>query len=92
MSLTASEYEHGNPAKTVLQLQGTISRALADLEAAGGPGLDIPALAEQVDVPAGRLYQLDQGQLGFLQLAELERLCRILGRSPNDILGYEADL
>ncbi len=92
MSLTASQYSSGVSAKAVLQLQGTISRALADLEAEGGPRLDIPALAEEVEVPTGRLYQLDRGQLDFLHLAELERLCRILGRSPNDILGYEADL
>lgn len=71
---------------------GTISKALAELRAEGGPDLDIPALAEQAGVPVEWLYQSDQGQPGPINLEELERLCRVLGRSPNDLLGYEADI
>jgi DNA-binding Xre family transcriptional regulator len=76
----------------VLNPHGTISMALAELRVEGGPDLGIPALAEQADVSIERLYRLDAGQLGPIALDELERLCRILGRSPNDLLGYEADV
>lgn len=75
----------------VLNTRGAISRALAQLRAEGGPDLDLPALAEEAGVSAEWLYQLEQGQLDRANLDDLERLCRILGRSPNDILGYEAD-
>ena len=75
----------------VLNPDGTISRALAELRAEGGPDLDICALATQVRVPVEWIYRLDKGQIGPINLAELERLCRILGRSPNDLLGYEPD-
>jgi DNA-binding Xre family transcriptional regulator len=75
----------------VLNLRGTISKALAELQAEGGPDLDIPTLAEEVEVSVEWLCQLDQARLGPINLEDLERLCRILGRSPNDILGYEAD-
>ena len=76
----------------VLNPDGVISKALAELRAEGGPNLDICALATQVQVPVEWLFQLDKGQLGPVSLEELERLCRILGRSPNDLLGYEPDL
>ena len=76
----------------VLNPNGAISKALTELQAEGGPGLDICALATQARVPVDWLRQLDEGQLGPVSLAELERLCRILGRSPNDLLGYEPDL
>jgi len=75
----------------VLHLQGTISKALAELRAEGGPDLDISALANQAEVPVGWLDQLDRGQLDVIDLGGLERLCRILGRTPNDLLGYEPD-
>lgn len=75
----------------VLHPKGAISKALAELRAAGGPDLDIPALANEVEVPVERLCWLDQGQLDVVDLDELERLCRILGRTPNDLLGYEPD-
>jgi DNA-binding Xre family transcriptional regulator len=76
----------------VLNPQGTISKALIELRTGGGPDLEISGLAEQAGVPLEWLIQLDQGQLGPIGLQGLERLCRILGRSPNDLLGYEADL
>jgi DNA-binding Xre family transcriptional regulator len=69
----------------------TISEALAAISAEGGPHLDIPALAEQAEVSVVRLHQLDQGHLDAIDLSDLDRLCQILGRSPNDLLGYEAD-
>ncbi len=75
----------------IFNTRGTISKALAQLRAEGGPGLDIPALAKEAGVPVEWLYQLEQGQPGRADMNDLERLCRILGRSPNDILGYEAD-
>ncbi len=75
----------------ILNSRGTINRALAQLLAEGGPDLDIPSLAEQAGVSAEWLHQLDQGQLDSANLGDLERVCRILGRSPNDVLGYEAD-
>jgi DNA-binding Xre family transcriptional regulator len=69
----------------------TISEALAAISAEGGPDLDIPALAEQAEVSVARLHQLDQGYLDAIDFPALGRLCHILGRSPNDLLGYEAD-
>lgn len=75
----------------VLKPRGTITKALTELKADGGPDLDISALAEQTGVPTEWLYELDQGRLSPLGLKNLERLCRILGRSPNDLLGYEPD-
>jgi DNA-binding Xre family transcriptional regulator len=75
----------------VLKPSRTISGALAAISAGGGPQLDIPALAEQAEVSVARLSQLDQGYLDAIDLPELDRLCQILGRSPNDLLGYEAD-
>ncbi len=75
----------------ILNTRGTINRALAQLLAEGGPDLDLPALAEQAGVPVEWLHQLDQGQIDSANLGDLERVCRILGRSPNDVLGYEAD-
>jgi DNA-binding Xre family transcriptional regulator len=75
----------------ILDPRGMIDKALAQLLAEGGPDLDIPALAEQAGVPVEWLYQLDQGQLDRANLGNLDRVCRILGRSPNDVLGYEAD-
>jgi DNA-binding Xre family transcriptional regulator len=68
-----------------------VSKALADLRTEGGPELDLPTLADQAGVRVEWLDQLDQGQLSPIGLQHLERLCRILGRSPNDLLGYEAD-
>jgi DNA-binding Xre family transcriptional regulator len=76
----------------VLRPEGTISRALEQTRAEGGPDLDIPALAEQAGVSAEWLYRLDMGRLAQVDLIELESVCRILGRSPNDLLGYEPDL
>jgi len=76
----------------VLKPVRTISEALAAIRAEGGPDLDVPTLAEQVEVSVARLHQLDAGQLEAIDLLELERLCRILGRSPNDLLGYESDV
>ena len=75
----------------VLESRGTIGRVLAQIQADGGPDLDIPALAQEAGVSIEWLYGVDRGQLGFVHLGELERICRILGRSPNDILGYETD-
>jgi DNA-binding Xre family transcriptional regulator len=75
----------------VLNAHGTISKALDELRAEGGPDLDILALAEEVEVSVEWLYQLNQAEPGPIDLNGLERLCRILGRSPNDILGYETD-
>lgn len=75
-----------------LNPRGTISRALAELQAQGGPELDILGLADQVQVSADCLQRLNQGQLGAVDLVDLERLCCILGRSPNDLLGYESDI
>jgi DNA-binding Xre family transcriptional regulator len=75
----------------VLKPRRTISKALSQLLEEGGPDLDLTALAEQAGVPLRWLEQLDQGQLSPMALQHLERLCRILGRSPNDLLGYEAD-
>jgi DNA-binding Xre family transcriptional regulator len=75
----------------ILNTRGAISKALAQLLAEGGPDLDLPALAEQAGVPVEWLHQLDQGRLDEANLVDLERVCRILGRSPNDVLGYEAD-
>ena len=75
----------------VLNPRGTIGKALAELRVTGGPDLDIPTLAREAKIAVEWLYQLDQGRLGPISLEELERLCRILGRSPNDILGYEPD-
>jgi DNA-binding Xre family transcriptional regulator len=77
---------------TVFEANGTVSRALAELQVEGGPALDLPALAWQAGVPEEWLDQLDHGQLSSIGLQHLERLCRILGRSPNDLLGYEVDL
>jgi DNA-binding Xre family transcriptional regulator len=77
---------------TIFRPDGTVSKALADLQTEGGPELDLPTLAEQAGVPVEWLDQLDQGQLSPIGLQHLERLCRILGRSPNDLLGYEADV
>ena len=76
----------------VLNPRRTVTRALAELAAEGGPELDFPMLAEQARVPLEWLRRFDDGQLGPTNLAVLERLCRTLGRSPNDLLGYEADL
>jgi DNA-binding Xre family transcriptional regulator len=76
---------------TVFNSDGRISTALARIQTQGGPELDILALAREAEVPVEWLYQLDQGQLAPIKLDKLERLCRILGRSPNDLLGYEAD-
>jgi DNA-binding Xre family transcriptional regulator len=75
----------------VFDSRGTISRALAEIEAEGGPGLDIPSLAEEAGVSTEWLHQLNAGQLDCINLEDLERICRVLGRSPNDITGYEAD-
>jgi DNA-binding Xre family transcriptional regulator len=57
----------------------------------GGPDLDIPTLADQAQVSEECLQELDAGSLGAIDLKDLESLCSILGRSPNDLLGYEAD-
>jgi DNA-binding Xre family transcriptional regulator len=76
----------------VLNSCGTISKALAEIRAEGGPDLDIPALAEEAGVPVEWLYQLNRGRPSSINLEDLDRVCRILGRSPNDILGYEADV
>jgi DNA-binding Xre family transcriptional regulator len=76
---------------SVFNPRSSISKALAELRAGGGPDLDIPALAEQAKVSVEWLFQLDEGTLGPINLEELERLCCILGRSPNDLLGYETD-
>lgn len=76
----------------ILNPRGVISKALSELRAEGGPDLDIVTLAEQAGVPVEWLYHLEQGQLSPINLENLERICRILGRSPNDILGYEADI
>jgi DNA-binding Xre family transcriptional regulator len=76
---------------SVLQPRGTISKALREIHAEGGPGLDYASLADQAGVPEGWLRQLDRGGLNASVLQHLERLCWILGRSPNDLLGYEAD-
>jgi DNA-binding Xre family transcriptional regulator len=78
--------------EAILNPHGTISRALAEIRADGGPDLDLCGLSEEAKVPRERLVQLDTGRLSALDLAELERLCRILGRSPNDLLGYEPDM
>jgi DNA-binding Xre family transcriptional regulator len=75
----------------VFNPRGTIRKALAQLRAEGGPDLDFVTLAKEVELPVEWLYRLDQGQPGRVNLSDLERLCRILGRSPNDLLGYEAD-
>ncbi len=75
----------------ILNTRGTISKALAELQAEGGPNLDLHRLAEQAGVSVGSLSRLDQGCVDAVDLEELERLCHILGRSPNDLLGYEAD-
>ena len=75
-----------------LNPRGTISRALAELRVQGGPDLEISDLAYQVEVSADRLQRLNRGQLGAVDLPDLDRLCRILGRSPNDLLGYEPDV
>ena len=82
----------GDSVRMVLNPRGTISRVLAELQANGGPELGISGLAGQVEVSSEWLHRLDQGQLGAADLANLERLCRILGRSPNDLLGYESDI
>jgi DNA-binding Xre family transcriptional regulator len=92
MSLAPNSTHHSSPAAIVLDPRGVISKALAELTVEGGPDLDIQALAEQAAVSVEWLYELDGGQLGPVDLAELERLCRILGRSPNGLLGYEADV
>jgi DNA-binding Xre family transcriptional regulator len=76
----------------VLKPRRTISDALAAVRSEGGPDLDIAALAEQAKVRVECLYRLDEGRLCTIDLQELDRLCRILGRSPNDLLGYEADV
>ena len=76
----------------ILYSHRTISRALTELRSEGGPELDLQALAEQAQIPVERICQLDMGQPGLINIAELERLCCILGRSPNDLLGYEPDL
>jgi DNA-binding Xre family transcriptional regulator len=95
MSHTITDHEalvrYSDLVTVVLNPRRTISKALAELRAEGGPDLDIPALAEQTGVPAEWLYQLDQARPGPVDLEDLERLCCILGRSPNDLLGYEAD-
>jgi DNA-binding Xre family transcriptional regulator len=77
---------------SVLDPQGSIKRALVEIGARGGPELDIEDLAEEAQVPADILVRLDQGRPVQVGVEELERLCRILGRSPNDLLGYESDL
>jgi DNA-binding Xre family transcriptional regulator len=92
MRLTASCDVHSDAASFVLNPRGTISKALGELKAAGGPELDIPALADQAEVPKDWLYRFERGQTDALNLMALEQLCCILGRSPNDLLGYEADL
>jgi DNA-binding Xre family transcriptional regulator len=76
---------------TIFNSGGKISTALAQIQTQGGPDLDISVLAQEAEVPVEWLYQLDQGQLAPIKLDKLERLCRILGRSPNDLLGYETD-
>jgi DNA-binding Xre family transcriptional regulator len=78
--------------QVVLDPQGAISRALEEILALGGPELNLMALAEETKVPVQRLQRFDTGCLGAVDIDQLERLCRILGRSPNDLLGYEADL
>ena len=75
----------------ILRPSRTISEALKAISVDGGPNLDILALAEQAEISVVRLHQLDQGRLDAIGLPELDRLCQILGRSPNDLLGYEAD-
>ena len=75
----------------VFDSRETISRALAEIEAEGGPGLDISSLAEEAGVSIEWLHRLNAGQLDCINLDDLERICRVLGRSPNDITGYEAD-
>ncbi len=75
----------------VLNPKETISKALAELRAEGGPDLTIPRLAQEAQVSAEWLYQLERGDMDTMRLADLERLCRILGRTPNDMLGYEPD-
>ena len=92
MELTASWAVQSDTASFGLNPRGTISKALGELNAEGGPDLDIPALADQVEVPADWLYQFEHGQIDVLDLMALDQLCCILGRSPNDLLGYEADL
>jgi DNA-binding Xre family transcriptional regulator len=92
MRLTASWDLHSDAASFGLNPRGTISKALGELKAEGGPDLDIPALADQVEVPTDWLYRFERGQIDALDLTALEQLCCILGRSPNDLLGYEADL
>ncbi len=74
-----------------LETRGAVSRALDQIDRQGGPDLDIPALAEEAELSAEWLYRLDWGALEVVELGHLARLCCILGRSPNDILGYEVD-
>jgi len=75
----------------LLEPSGAVSRALTQISVQGGPDLDIPALAEEAELSAEWVYRLDWGDLEVVELSHLARLCCILGRSPNDILGYEAD-
>jgi DNA-binding Xre family transcriptional regulator len=75
----------------VFHTHGRISRALAEIEADGGPDLDLDRLAAEAQVSVDLLCQMEGGRLGPVHLAELERLCQVLGRSPNDLLGYEPD-
>jgi DNA-binding Xre family transcriptional regulator len=78
--------------QVLLDPRGAISHALEEILALGGPEMDLMALAEETRVPVQRLQWFDAGCLGAVDIDQLERLCRILGRSPNDLLGYEADL
>jgi DNA-binding Xre family transcriptional regulator len=77
--------------KSVFSPRGAISTALDAIRADGGPDLDMPTLAAETRVSLQWIRQLDEGQLSPIGLQQLERLCRVLGRSPNDLLGYEAD-
>ncbi len=78
-------------ANPVFSPRGAISKALDAIRAGGGPDLDMPTLAAEAGVLLEWIQQLDEGNLSPIGLEHLERLCRILGRSPNDLLGYEAD-
>ncbi len=78
-------------ANPVFSPRGAISKALTEIRADGGPDLDMATLAAEAGVSLEWIRQLDEGQLSPIGLEHLERLCRVLGRSPNDLLGYEAD-
>ncbi len=48
-------------------------------------------LARQIDITEANLSLLKQGKVRGVRFETLERICRVLGCQPGDLLQYERD-